>query len=644
MRNRWLLTACAIALCGTAPGRSATTPLQAPAAPQPPARPAYQHFKAAIYITVNATRRLADRATFDRDYARAASQLHFDKVYIEAYRDHVFATDDQLEKVKSYFQEKGIEVAGGITLAAGGDNGQFGTFDYEKPQDRQECERAAVLAARHFDEVVLDDFFFYTSKSDADIAAKGKRSWTQYRLDTMREVARDLVLKPAHAANPHVRMIIKYPNWYEHFQGLGYDLDQEAQAFDGIYTGTETRDPTLTDQLLQEYESYEIIRYYDNIRRGGNGGGWVDTYSTRSVDRYAEQLWDTLFAKAPQIMLFNWSAVASTLPAEAGTRPWAAYQTSFDWNAIARQWRADHDEQAPGWGRAAGAALETIDPVLGALGNPIGIGSYKPYQSSGEDFLHNYLGNIGLPIELTPHFPSDAKDILLTEAAAGDPHLIDQIKAMLQQGKTVTVTSGLVEKLSGKGFEQLAEWTPTGRTVAVDSFVQGYGAGNGTPLNDPGDAKPILFPAIRFYTNDSWAVVRGVAGATGYPILLMNHYSKGTLLMLTVPDNPSDLYKLPRAALDAIRAEIQPDLPRLVDAPDHVALFAYDNGAIVVQSFRDEPVAVSVTVPGAASLQEVPSGQVSSPALPVPGASPGGAHDFTVELPPHSFRVFRAAQ
>ncbi len=51
------------------------------------------------------------------------------------------------------------------------------------------------------------------------------------------------MLKPARAVNPNIKMIIKYPNWYEHFQGLGYDLDKEAQMFDAIYTGTETRDP-----------------------------------------------------------------------------------------------------------------------------------------------------------------------------------------------------------------------------------------------------------------------------------------------------------------------------------------------------------------------------------------------------------------
>ena len=43
--------------------------------------------------------------------------------------------------------------------------------------------------------------------------------------------------------------------------------------------------------------------------------------------------------------------------------------------------------------RVAGYSLEQADKFLGKLGNPIGIASYKPYQSTGEDFLHNYLGH-----------------------------------------------------------------------------------------------------------------------------------------------------------------------------------------------------------------------------------------------------------
>ena len=54
---------------------------------------------------------------------------------------------------------------------------------------------------------------------------------------------------------------------------------------------------------------------------------------------------------------------------------------------------------------AAGYALAEIDPVVGALGNPIGIASYKPFESSGEDFLQNYFGMVGIPIEMYPQFP-----------------------------------------------------------------------------------------------------------------------------------------------------------------------------------------------------------------------------------------------
>jgi hypothetical protein len=57
------------------------------------------------------------------------------------------------------------------------------------------------------------------------------------------------------------------------------------------------------------------------------------------------------------------------------------------------------------------------------------------------------------------------------------------------------------------------------------------------------------------------------------------------------------------------------DLPVQIDAPDHVALFTYDNGAFVVENFRDDTAKVGILRKG----QQVES----------------------VPIPPHSFRVFR---
>ncbi|HZF14881.1 MAG TPA: hypothetical protein VE046_02965 [Steroidobacteraceae bacterium] len=619
--------------------------------------PQYQNFRVAIYVVVNSTRLMADPAERERQFERAMRQVKFDKVYLEVYRDHNFATDAEIDAVKQFFIDHGVTVSGGITLAKGGQGGQFGTFDYEKPEDRAECRQAVELAARHFDEVILDDFFFFTSKSDADIAAKGKRSWTQYRLDTMRGVSRELVLKPAKDVNPKVRMIIKYPNWYEHFQGLGYDLEQEAQLFDAIYTGTETRDPIITDQLLQQYESYLVYRYFSNIRPdGANLGGWVDTFSTRYVDRYAEQLWDTLFAKAPEITLFNWWPMQEARAASPGERAaWQGEPTSFRWDAMLKSYRsAGAGDPGPGWGRVAGYALEQIDPVIGKLGKPVGIAAYKPYHSTGEDFLHNYLGNIGLPIELTPIFPANADLVLLTESAKFDRDIVQKIKAQLAGGRNVVITSGLLRALEGKGIEDIVELEVTGRTAAIREFINGYGAGNGTSLNDAGrDAPAVLFPEIRFLTNDSWPIIRGVAGAKGFPILLMNRYSKGVFYVLAIPDNVADLYELPRGLTAQIKTYLQPTAPVRIDSEALVSLFVYDNGTFVLQSFLPHATTVKVSLAGAGSkLSNAMTGEriTAVPAATPEPVEPGRRRrgneepprtDFAVTLQPHSYLVLR---
>ena len=162
----------------------------------------YKNFRVAVYCVVDATQRFADEKVLQTEFDRVMARVKFDKVYLEVYRDRRFADEATLDKIKGFFTDRGVIVEGGLTLSAGGKGGQFGTFDYEKPEDRAECKKAVQIAARHFNTVILDDFFFYTSKSDADIAARGMRSWTQYRLETMRKVSAELVLKPAKAINP----------------------------------------------------------------------------------------------------------------------------------------------------------------------------------------------------------------------------------------------------------------------------------------------------------------------------------------------------------------------------------------------------------------------------------------------------------
>jgi hypothetical protein len=612
-----------------------------------PAQQPYRNFSVAIYIPVASTRQLADPKVLQQQFERVWSQVHFNKVYLEDYRSGVFADPASLDRIARFFRAHGITVDGGLTLTAQDQGGPFQSFDYEKPQDVATAERAVRMAASHFDMVILDDFTFYNTRSDADIRAKGSLSWTQYRLNKMRWVAQHVILGTARSANPHVKVIIKYPNWYEHFQGLGFDLEREAQMFDYIYTGTETRDPVETYQLLQQYESYLIYRYYNNIRpNGGDRGGWVDTFETRYADRYAEQLWDTMFAKSPEITLFSWTQLASPAPAIAGDRPWAGDHTSFDWDAMQQSFQAPAGSEAvPGWAAVAGYSLSQVDGVIGKLGSPIGIESYKPYQSSSdEDFLQNYLGNIGFPLDLTPHFPKGAPVILLTKNAAFDPNLVKEIEGNLEAGGDVIITSGLLQALEHKGIENVAEISYSGLPIAARHYYGTFGPHGGGDLDVAGRKNPtVIFPQIHFYTNDSWPLIRGEASANAVPILLATPYGPGELYVLDVPANMGQLLELPQPVLDDLRGWLAARFPLRIDAPALVSLFAYDNHTFVVESYRASPSTVRVFVKGTASrLVDLASGQSVLPAPEaVPGPAPGeeGQTSFVLQLPPHSYRA-----
>ena len=597
-----------------------------------PAR-AYENFKVAIYCRAQEVQKMADPKWLADSWDAVSREVHVDKVYIETHRDRILIDDATLEAVKKFFAARGVAVAGGITFTVSEPN-RFETFSYSNPEHRQQVRAIAELTAKHFDEFILDDFFFTSTKSTFDVAARGTRNWTDYRLAVMEDAATNLVIGPAKRVNPKVKVVIKYPNWYDHFPALGFNLARGPKLFDGIYTGTETRDAIRSAQHLQPYLSYNIMRYFENIAPGHNGGGWVDTGGATYYDRYAEQLWLTLFAKAaPEITLFDIRQMLYPLDAKK--------MRSADVLKPVRQGGESFVPQK--YARVAGVSFEAVDKVLGALGKPVGIKSYKPYNSPGEDFLQNYLGMAGIPVEMVPEFPTGEAVVLLTAQAAADKNIVALIEAQLKRGKNVVITSGLLKALQGRGLQRIAELEDSGRVAAVSDFVVGRG-------EIVKSEKALLIPQITYRTNDSWELVSAVDGDNGWPVLHDADYLDGQLQVLTIPENFADLSNYPEPVLNAIRRVITAPLPVHLEAPGKVSLFVYDNGTFIVHNFRDEPVNAKVTmadtVKSIADLTaDLSTNERISTIKREERARQGVATIVTSEasfaIAPHAFRAFR---
>lgn len=616
------------------------------AEPQP-----YQNFKVTVYIPVQVVERMAhDPAWMRSSWSTISSRLHVDKVFIESYRAGTSADDATISQVKDFFTSQHVAVAGGMAMLGPGGGGQFRTLDYTDPKDRALAERMSALTARHFDEFILDDLFFSNTKSDSDIAAKGKLSWDQFRMNMMDEVSRDLILKPAKAANPKVHVIIKFPNFYPSFQGMGFDLENQPKIFPEIWTGDETRYAPTTDQQLQQYESYEIFRYFENIAPGRNGGGWVDPIAMQYLDRYAEQLWDTILAKAPAINLFQYTDLLRI--ADPGDRTaWQTLPTSFSYFAMLHKccgFPGTPGAKNPLLADAVAYSLRRVDQIAGNLGTPIGMASYRPYDSTGEDFLRDVVGMIGVPVETYPEWPR-SKTVFLTLTADRDSAIVSKIEEHLRAGDNVVITSGLVRALQDKGLDQITDMRVTGNVAATTEYVSGFGFGAGNVI---GTSRPILFPEIHFYTNEDWAVVRGLANGRGVPLLVMDHYGKGELFVLAVPEEMNDFYSLPSRVLDEIRRYLSTGLQVRIEGPAQVSLFEYDNGTFVVESFLDRSVAVRL-VGAFAHLENLTTGTTSGgdpldagSGFFVPPARGGISqraqqYGYEVQIEPHSFVAFR---
>ncbi|MCR5420567.1 MAG: hypothetical protein K6E98_06150 [Lachnospiraceae bacterium] len=509
----------------------------------------YKNFKTVVYIPAGVAASFT-KEKLEYDYNFIEKYIGLDKVYLETHRGELDVDKDQLLMVKNYLENKGVIVSGGITTtipdfdgAEGGKRRIFETFCYTDPAMRNKIKSIAEYTAGLFDEVILDDFYFTNCTCERCLKERGDRDWATFRRELMKDVSKNLIVGPAKAVNPKIRMVIKYPNWRESYHFTGYLPDDEQAIFDATYIGTETRSPRYADQHLPEYLSYVLVRYIDNAWPDKNGGGWYDTYQCWSADRYLEQAYLTAFAGAKELMHFQWSDL-------------------IDNHFVA----------------GMGIQLTKIDRMLNDTGKPVGVPTYIPYGSSGENHLEMRFGMIGIPIETTPVFPNDKKIILLTQSAAEDEFIAERLRDYVKGGGDAVITTGFLLKAGDKLREYgLTEACVSTRKLAVTRYhITGDDAGYIDGV------KPILFPETVHGNNASWSLLNGGDADYHTPLILRSAYGKGRLYIVSIPDNYSDIYRIPRSAADVLKRIL--NIGTYASGKDF-SMFTYEDGSMILYRY-----------------------------------------------------------
>ena len=529
----------------------------------------YRNFKTVIYCIAHWTDQVW-LEHLEKEYEFLEKYIGVDKVYLETYRD-VLASKEQILMIKEFFEKKGVEVSGGITTVTSDLTEEdqkrqriFHTFCYCNEAMRKHLKEVVEYTASFFDEFIIDDFFFTGCRCEDCQREKGNRSWEEFRLEKMREVSEHLVIGPAKKVNPKVKIIIKYPNWAESYQETGYNVPEQKEIFDAVYTGTETRDIRVHDQHLPHYLSYSLMRYMEHAAPGRNGGGWFDAYECYSIDTYLEQLYLTVFSKPREVMLFN---------------GFLLYQ-----NVLAT---------------GLGLQMKKLDDIMSHVGEPVGCPVYLPYNAQGEDHVEDALGMLGIPMEPTPDFPEQEACMFLTESALKDQQVVEKLKQYVNRGGQAIVTSGfMIGALRlGLGIEEMTSIRYRNRHISAVDFeitdikdhTRGYVSSR----------EKIEFPWLEHRNNATWSLMNAGTEEVKAGILLEDTYGLGKLYTLTIPEMTSQLKYYPMEALTLLRYLFSGTRRVYLEAVGQISLFTYDNDTFGTYCYiTEKPAKIKVHVKG----------------------------------------------
>jgi len=378
--------------------------------------------KVSVYATAAGIQQLMATPESRQRAVEAMKRLGVTRVVLEGRRGDEYVAPKQLKDLRGALVALGLASSGGIATVPGmsfgvRQQGPLSWLNWEAGATRNGVSGFFRENAAVFDELVIDDFYCTADTSPVSERMRAGRDWGEYRRDLLTGLIQPLMIEPARRVRPSVRMVIKFPQWYDRFHLFGYDPPRMAAQFDRVWVGVEVRNPkTQRMGFVQPTQGYMNYRWLTAVIGSKVEAAWFDHIEC-TAQNLVDQAWQSVLAGARELVLFNLFDVVKGHPGHAL-----------------------FEKALPAMRAAAGRVQ----------GKPIeGVTFYKPPNSDPGDnrFLMDYLGMLGIPVVPVAEYPSKSRAVILGVQAAHDPALIRKVTAHLKSGARVAMTASLMERV-----------------------------------------------------------------------------------------------------------------------------------------------------------------------------------------------------
>jgi hypothetical protein len=544
------------------------------------------HLRLSTYITAHTVKQMFTTESGKREVLSLLRCYGITKVYFEVYRGGLVISPEVIKESVKFLKENGFEVAGGIATVPGegfgkAQDGPLEWFNWQNAKTQDDLRKVIEDSAPFFDSFIVDDFLCTSDTSMESKTAKGERTWPEYRRSLLTNLAESVIIKPAKEKNPAIRVIIKYPQWYDRFHLFGYDVADETKMFDGIRVGTESRGQyTQRFGYVQPYEGFINFRWLSAVAGKNAGGAWFDHEDCTDQD-FLDQAYQSVLAGAQELIIFSFDSFITGHPGH--------HLLLQDFEKLAKL-----------------AESVSRHPVIGPAG-------YKPPNSDagGDLYLFDYIGMLGISLIPESEYPEDASVIFLPTQAAADTGIFLKILKSLEGGAKIILTTGFVaEARDGEKIAGLAQikWPILEQQSEAGSVIS------------EGTEYKLKIPLRMNYqfTPEKGRILLQAADQINNPFLVQNQ--KGNIVVLNshtfsqkdfeaagehlLCPRQIGLLELPESWVNTIRFAFYAEGEPVIDAPSRVTFQNLSDESYIIQNYNQETISLHIMLPRPADYKD----------------------------------------